>query len=138
MEFILSPVQIVDHGAAGEAASNAGPRQCRGGRRLAQVVPHGPQSVHVAAAGAQAPRQAAHTALTDAGIVSGVSHWCGVCGKRERERERNEFQNHTGPKGQQVLIQLTSLSYGEKKAANMKKTVVCLHVGLIYVYLFGQ
>lgn len=72
--FVPSPVQVVDHGAAAEAAGDAGPRQRRGGRRLAQVVPQSAQTVHVAAAGAQAARQAADTALADTGIVPGVGH----------------------------------------------------------------
>ena len=68
------PVQVADHGTAGQATGDAGASQGHGGRRLAQVVPDGPQAVHVAAAGAQAPRQTSHTALADTGVVTGVGH----------------------------------------------------------------
>lgn len=59
-----APVQVIDHGAAGQAASDAGSGQSHGGGRLAQVVPGGAEAVHVAAAGAQAACHPANAALT--------------------------------------------------------------------------
>lgn len=74
-----SPVEAVHHGAPGEAARDAGPSQGHGAGRLAQVVPDGSYPVHVAAAGAQAARQAPDAALPDAGVVPRLCHRRGVC-----------------------------------------------------------
>lgn len=74
-----SPVKAVDHGTPGEAARDAGPSQGHGAGCLAQVVPDGADPVHVAAAGAQAARQAPHAALPDAGVVPRLRHRRRIC-----------------------------------------------------------
>lgn len=73
-------MQVVDHGAAGQAAGDAGSGQSHGGGRLAQVVPGGAEAVHVAAAGAQAARHPPDAAFADTGVVPGVGYRCRIYG----------------------------------------------------------
>lgn len=68
------PVKVIDHGAAGKAAGDAGSGQGHGGGCLTQVVPDGPQTVHVAPAGTQTACQPANAALTYTGVIPGVCH----------------------------------------------------------------
>lgn len=73
-----SPVEAVHHGAPREAPRYAGPSQGHGARCLTQVVPDGSDSVHVAAAGAQAARQPPDTPFPYAGVVTRLCHRGGI------------------------------------------------------------
>lgn len=86
-----TPVKVVDHGTARKAAGDAGSGQGHSGGRLTQVVPDGPQTVHVAPARTQTACQLANAALTYAGVIPGVCHRCGIY-KKGQEIQRDKVE----------------------------------------------
>lgn len=121
-----SPVKAVDHGTPREAARDAGPSQGHGAGCLAQVVAHGSDPVHVAAAGAQAARQAPHAALPYAGVVTRLRHRRAIYRNREgssaMEAALSCFWNVTMKAVSEIMLRRRIYkTHGHKKGELCKK-----------------